>query len=188
MKLTRYEYKHNPNGDRKIYRLSNYFPPLIRVIIICVMYITMLFILLDIFVFNKFDLLVEMINLLIILIVSILVLEHNPLYIVALMIRLSYYLFSKKNVHKEMVYNLLNDYRNIIAFEKKINISNVRISFFNPQKILYSKNGKRGYISIKRVKLDNKTFPNEYLNYKKETDYVFYLKSIVSELYKKINS
>lgn len=185
MKLTRYEYKHNPNGDRKIDRLSNYFPPLIRVIIICVMYITMIYILLDIFIFNKFDLLVEIINLLIILIVSILVFEHNPLYIFAFAIRLSYYLFSKNNVHKEMVYNLLKDYRNIIAFEKKNNISDVRISFLNPQKILYSKNSKRGYISLKCVKLAEKVVSNEYSNYKKETDYILYLKSIITELNKK---
>ena len=141
MKLTRYEYKHNPNGNRKIDRLGDYFPPMIRIIVICVMYITMLYILLDIFIFNEFDLLKEMIQLLIIVIVSIFVLEHNPLFIVAIGIRLSYYLFTRNNVHKEIVYNLLNDYRNIIAFEKKINISNVRISFLNPQKILYSKNG-----------------------------------------------
>lgn len=184
MKLTRYEYKHNPNGDRKIDRLSNYFPPLIRIIIICVMYITMMFILLDIFIFNKFDLLVEMINLLIIVIVSIFVLEHNPLFIVAIGIRLSYYLFSRNNVHKELVYNLLKDYRNIIAFEKKISISNVRTSFFNPLKILYSKNGKRGYISLKWVKLYEKVVANEYSNYKKQTDYIHYLKLIITELYK----
>ena len=33
MKLTKYEYKHNPNGNRNIDRLSNYFPPKIRIII-----------------------------------------------------------------------------------------------------------------------------------------------------------
>lgn len=186
MKLTKYEYKHNPNGNRKIDRLSNYFPPKIRIIIICVMYITMLSILLDIFTFNKFDLLVEMINLLIIVIVSIFVLEHNPLFIVAIGIRLSYYLFTRNNVHKQIVYNLLKDYRNIIAFEKKISISNVKISFFNPLKILYSKNGKRGCISPRWIKLNEKVVTNEYSNYKKQMDYIHYLKLIIAELYKNI--
>lgn len=185
MKLTKYEYKHNPNGNRKIDRLSNYFPPKIRIIIICVMYITMLFILLDIFIFNNFGLLVEMINLLIIVIVSIFVLEHNPLFILSFLILALYYIFSKNSVHKKMVYNLLNDYRNVIAFEKKNNISNVRISFLDPQKILYSKNDKRGYISLKYVKLDEKVVANEYSNYEKTTDYIHYLKFIITELYKK---
>ena len=84
-----------------------------------------------------------------------------------------------------MVYNLLNDYRNVIAFKKKNNISNVRISFLDPQKILYSKNDKRGYISLKYVKLDEKVVANEYSNYEKTTDYIRYLKFIITELYKK---
>ena len=79
---------------------------------------------------------------------------------------------------------LLKDYRNIIAFEKKINISNVRTSFFNPLKILYSKNGKRGCISPRCVKLNEKVVANEYSNYKKQMDYIHYLKLIITELYK----
>lgn len=187
MKLTKYEYKHNPNGNRKIDRLSNYFPPKIRIIIICVMYITMLSILLDIFTFNKFDLLVEMINLLIIVIVSIFVLEHNPLFIVAFLIRVLYYVFSKQSIHKQMVFNLLKDYRNIIDFEKKLYISNVKISFLNPKKIIFSKNNKRGYISLKCVKLDKKVVVNDCSKYIKVTDYIHDLKSIIAELYKKNN-
>ena len=68
---------------------------------------------------------------------------------------------------------------------KKNNISNVRISFLDPQKILYSKNDKRGYISLKYVKLDEKVVANEYSNYEKTTDYINYLKFIITELYKK---
>ena len=101
------------------------------------------------------------------------------------LIRALYYIFSNNSVHKKMVYNLLNDYRNVIAFKKKNNISNVRISFLDPQKILYSKNDKRGYISLKYVKLDEKVVANEYSNYEKTTDYIRYLKFIITELYKK---
>ena len=183
MKLTKYEYKHNPNGNRKIDRLSNYFPPKIRIIIICVMYITMLFILLDIF--KNFNIVASIIEIVVVILFSVFVIEHNPLFIVSFLIRALYYIFSKNSVHKKMVYNLLNDYRNVIAFEKKNNISNVRISFLDPQKILYSKNDKRGYISLKYVKLDEKVVANEYSNYEKTTDYIHYLKFIITELYKK---
>lgn len=183
MKLTKYEYKHNPNGNRKIDRLSNYFPPKIRIIIICVMYITMLFILLDIF--KNFNIIASIIEIVVVILFSVFVIEHNPLFIVSFLIRALYYIFSRNSVHKEIVYNLLKDYQNVIAFEKKNNISNVRISFLDPQKILYSKNDKRGYISLKYVKLDKKVVANEYSNYEKTTDYIHYLKFIITELYKK---
>ena len=67
---------------------------------------------------------------------------------------------------------------------KEIRISNVRISFFNPLKIFYSKNGKRGCISPRLVKLNEKVVDNEYSNYKKQMDYIHYLKLIITELYK----
>lgn len=185
MKLSRYEYKHNPDGERVVNRISDYFPPLLRSIIICVLYAVVIFICLDMFIFKNFNIISTIIDIVVVILFSVFVIEHNPLFIVSFLIRALYYIFSKNSVHKKMVYNLLNDYRNVIAFEKKNNISNVRVSFLNPQKILYSKNDKRGYISLKYVKLDEKVVANEYSNYEKTTDYIHYLKFIITELYKK---
>ena len=120
MKLTRYEYKHNPNGDRKIDRLSDYFPPLIRSIIICVLYVFVISIGLDMFIFKNFNIVASIIDIVVVILFSVFVIEHNPLFIVSFLIRALYYIFSKNSVHKKMVYNLLKDYRNVIAFEKKI--------------------------------------------------------------------
>lgn len=191
MKLTRYEYTHNPDGTRKYIRLGSYFPPRMRVIYICVIYVVMFGFLFNIFRLNKTNLLVEIIKLLIIFIVPIFVFEYNPFYIFSFMIRLLYRIFSKQSVHKKLVYSLLSDYRNIVDFEKKLYITKVRISFFNPKKILYSKNNKRGYISLKCIKFDKKVVTNEYLKCENDTDYISYLKSATVKLYrdiKKINS
>ena len=120
MKLTRYEYKHNPNGDRKIYRLSDYFPPLWRIIFIFALYAVVIYIGLDMFIFKNFNIVAGIIEIVVVILFSVFVIEHNPLFIVSFLIRALYYIFSKNSVHKKMVYNLLKDYRNVIAFEKKI--------------------------------------------------------------------
>ena len=56
MKLTRYEFKRNPDGDRKPSNLfSEYLPPVTRIIVICVLYALLLLVILDIFIFNRIE-------------------------------------------------------------------------------------------------------------------------------------
>ena len=185
MKLTRYEFKRNPDGDRKPSNLfSEYLPPVTRIIVICVLYALLLLVILDIFIFNTLNLIEELTFLSVLLLYTIFVVEHNPLFIFGLMIRIIYYIFSKQRAHKKLVRYLLKDYRNVISIENKLNISNVKISFFNPRKIIYYKNGKRGSVSPKYVKLDGEILLNEYSNCENEHDYIKYLKITIKEIYK----
>ncbi len=184
MKLSRYEYKHNPDGKRVVNRISDYFPPLLRSIIICVLYAVVIFIGLDMFIFKKFNIVASIFEIVVVILFSAFVIEHDPLFIVSFLIRALYYIFSKQRAHKKLIRYLLKDCRNVISIENKLNISNVKISFFNPSKIIYYKNGKRGSVSPKYVKLDGEILLNEYSNYQNENDYIKYLKITIKEIYK----
>ena len=184
MKLTRYEYKHNPDGKRVVNRISDYYPPLLRLIIICVSYAVVIYIGLDMFIFKKFNIVASIFEIVVVILFSAFAIEHDPLFIVSFLIRALYYIFSKQRAHKKLVRYLLKDYRNVISIENKLNISNVKISFFNPCKIIYYKNGKRGSVSPKYVKLDGEILLNEYSNCENEYDYIKYLKITIKEIYK----
>lgn len=184
MKLTRYEYKHNPDGKREVNRISDYYPPLLRLIIICVSYAVVIYIGLDMFIFKKFNIVASIFEIVVVILFSAFAIEHDPLFIVSFLIRALYYIFSKNSVHKKLVRYLLKDYRNVISIENKLNISNVKISFFNPSKIIYYKNGKRGSVSPKYVKLEGEILLNEYSNCENEYDYIKYLKITIKEIYK----
>ena len=184
MKLTRYEYKHNPDGKRVVNRISDYYPPLLRLIIICVSYAVVIYIGLDMFIFKKFNIVASIFEIVVVILFSAFAIEHDPLFIVSFLIRALYYIFSKQRAHKKLVRYLLKDYRNVISIENKLNISNVKISFFDPRKIIYYKNGKRGSVSPKYVKLEGEILLNEYSNCENEYDYIKYLKITIKEIYK----
>ena len=128
MKLTRYEYKHNPDGKRVVNRISDYYPPLLRLIIICVSYAVVIYIGLDMFIFKKFNIVASIFEIVVVILFSAFAIEHDPLFIVSFLIRALYYIFSKQRAHKKLVRYLLKDYRNVISIENKLNISNVKIS------------------------------------------------------------
>jgi len=186
MKLTRYEYKHNPDGKRKADTLSivNYFPPYHRLITICILYLLGIYIGLEIFLFKNSNVIQNIIELLIIILFSIFVIEHNPLYIILLINKSICFIFTKNNVHKRLVYKLLNNYKNIVDLENKVHISKVRISYINTLKIIFYKNKMKGYVSLKKISLKNKTINNNFSLIEKEGEYIRYLKESISELYK----
>ena len=63
-------------------------------------------------------------------------------------------------------------------------ITEVNISFFNPFKIYFKKNGKKGSITIKIIKCGKTTEKNQMTDYKKYNDYIFYLKTEIIKVYK----
>ncbi len=184
MKLTKYEYKHNRFGNRKVYRLGAYFPPVARIFMIVIVNIVTILTIFDIVYSKNIPLINNIICLLLIIIFSFLVIEYNPLFIFSIIIRGICYIFSKNNHQKKLIYSLLRDYNNIINFEKKMGITDVNISFFNPFKIYFKKNGKKGSITIKIIKCGKTTEKNQMTDYKKYNDYIFYLKTEIIKVYK----
>ncbi len=184
MRLTKYEYTHNKHGDRKVDRLGAYFPPIARIVTISIIYIYIVFLLIDILFYNRFTMVNNFIHLSLVLIFSVLVLEYNPFFFISFIIRIIIYIFLKNSNHKKLVYYLLKDYRNIVDFEKQVGISNVKISFFNPIKISFKKSNKKGYISLKKIKVGNTYFENEYHSIENEKKYIMFLKEMIKNLYK----
>ena len=119
MKLTKYEYKHNRFGNRKVYRLGAYFPPVAIIFMIVIVNIVTILTIFDIVYSKNIPLINNIICLLLIIIFSFLVIEYNPLFIFSIIKRGICYIFSKNNHQKKLIYSLLRDYNNIINFEKK---------------------------------------------------------------------
>lgn len=186
MRLTKYEYEHNKDGTRKFYRISEgYLPPVLRIIYICGMYFLIIHSIIDIFIYKNYNLYLNLFAVLISIILMIFALWHNPLFIVRLLIHLPYKIFSKKTFHKELVNKLESDYKNVIELEKKLHVSKLRISFYNPQKIIFLKNDKKGYVTAKKVCIGNSENYNDCSICNSSSNYINYLKNSISELYKK---
>lgn len=150
MKLTKYEYKHKDSD--KIGR-SYYANPMERLIFIVLINIAILvlpFIL--IFVDKSYNIISASIILICISIYSI-ILEYNPIMIINYFDYIIFNLFFKNNVYKKFVQET-RDYNNILKFERKLNITNLKSSCINSKKFLFTikrKCYKKGIICINKI-------------------------------------
>ena len=150
MKFTKYEYNHK---DCDKTGRSYYAKPVERfafVILINLAILSLPFGL--IFIDNPYNIIYAIIILICISIFSI-ILEYNPVRIINYIDYIMFNLFFKHNVYKIFVQKL-RDYNNILKFEKRLNISNLRTSCVNSKKILFllkRKGYEKGIICMNKI-------------------------------------
>ena len=150
MKLTKYEYNHK-DCDKTGH--SYYAGPVGRIAFIILINLAILSLPFGlIFIDKPHNILYAIIVLSGVPIFSI-ILEYNPVMIINYIDYIMFNLFFKNNVYKIFVQKL-RDYNNILKFEKKLNISNLRTSCVNSKKILFllkRKGYKKGIICMNEI-------------------------------------
>ncbi|MDY3898795.1 MAG: hypothetical protein SOZ32_01080 [Bacilli bacterium] len=133
MKLTKYEYNHK-NCDKT--GRSYYANPVERLVFVILINLAILSLPFGlIFIDNPYNIIYAIIVLICTLIFST-ILEYNPVMIINYIDYIMFNLFFKNNAYKIFVKEL-RDYNNILKFEKKLNILNLRTSCVNSKKILF---------------------------------------------------
>lgn len=152
MKLTKYEYNHKDCDKTGRSYYANPVERFVFVILINLAILSLPFGL--IFIDKPYNSIYAIIILICISIFSI-ILEYNPVMIINYIDYIMFNLVFKNNVYKIFVQKL-RDYNNILKFEKKLNILNLRTSCVNSKKILFllkRKGYKKGIICMNKIVL-----------------------------------
>lgn len=152
MKLTKYDYKYK-DCDRsgKCY----YAYPVERLFFIILINLAILSLPLVLIFIDKPDNIICSIEILICTSILSIILEYNPIIVINFIDYIIFNLFFKNNVYKDFV-RKLRDYNNIVKFEKKLNVLNLRTSCVNSKKVLFllkRKGYKKGIICMNKMVL-----------------------------------
>lgn len=152
MKLTKYEYNHKDCDKTGRSYYANPVERLVFIILINFAILSLPFglILID----NPYNIIYAIIIFICILIFSI-ILEYNPIMIINYIDYIMFNLFFKNNIYKNFV-RKLRDYNNILKFQRKLNVLDLRTSYINSKKILFilkRKGYKKGIICMNKIVL-----------------------------------
>lgn len=171
MKLTKYEYNHHAEANHS---RSTYSSPLLRIIEIVLINIIILSLPIWLFCISfpkKYNFLGVIVFC---AIVDCFLIEYNPLRLINFIHYCFFWIFGKNDIYKTLIKEL-RDYQNILEYEKRLNISNLRTSCFNAKVIIFNikKKGikkckicykKMIYITSSNKKIIYKYSINDFIN------------------------
>lgn len=150
MKLTKYEYNHKDCDKTGRSYYANPVERLAFIILINLAILSLPFGL--IFIDIPYNITYAIIVLIGTLVFST-ILEYNPIMIINYIDYIMFNLFFKSNAYKIFI-KKLRDYNNILKFEQKLNVLNLRTSCVNSKKILFllkRKGYKKGIIRMNKI-------------------------------------
>ena len=171
--MTKYEYIHNKNHEKKYVRKGEFYStPIERIVIIILIHI---FIVITpiLFIFTKFYLGLFSILL---LIVFFLWSEYNIFYSLERFEYFFYYLFGKNNIYKEFIVQL-SQYENVVKYENSMGFK-LRKSYYNCKKIVFKSNKYKGKICMKYICINGKKNYYDISNFVSIKEYLNYIKSL----------
>lgn len=164
MKLTKYEYDHKDCDKTGRSYYANPVERLVFIILINLAILSLPFELL--FIDKPYNIIYTIITLICISVYSI-ILEYNPIMVINYIDYIMFNLFFKSSVYKKFVQKL-RDYNNILKFERKFNILNLRTSCINSKKVLFitkRKGYKKGIICMNKIVLISDNNEKEIIKY-----------------------
>lgn len=171
--MTKYEYIHNRNHEKKYLRKGEFYTtPVERIVIIILIYLLLIVTPL-LFIFTKYYWgLLSILGIIWLFMWS----QYNIFYSLERFEYFFYYLFGKNNIYKEFIIKL-SQYENVVKYENLMGFK-LRKSYYNCRKIVFKSNKYQGYICMKYICINGRKKDYDISNFVSIKEYVSYIKSL----------